>query len=510
MKFLIRKVLQLVILAITVTPIFSLTFTSASSSSEEDSTETKETKSIKYAVRGAAAQITKSSYLNEAVDSFFDSNEDPTASTNLKDEINLLANTEALKSFLVSVRRQLHRHPEVMYQESFTSQTIQTILTELDVKYTTGWAKNSHQDVYKGQGGYGIVADIGTGSSPCIILRADMDALPINERTDYVDKFRSTEKGKMHACGHDGHTTMLLGAAAILKKMEGSLKGTVRLMFQPAEEGGAGGKRMVEEGVVSNEPKAELAFGMHVWPGLPTGTIASRPGTLMAAAETFEIFIAGKGGHAAMPHLTIDPIVAAASTIMNLQPIISRSLSPLESGVVSVTQVTSGDAFNVIPASAVVKGTIRALTTKMLMSLRSRVEHVVETTSTVHGCNSTIKYSPDYYDNVDNDETLFENFSKKVGGLVSKEKYVRDIEPTMGGEDFAFLAQAVPSTFFFVGQGSGGDEAHHIPSTDYGLHHPKFALDENVLSIGVELHVNLAVRALKYLANSGDEMASEL
>jgi amidohydrolase len=139
------------------------------------------------------------------------------------------------------------------------------------------------------------VADIGTGESPCIILRADMDALPIDEQTSDIGSFKSTEKGKMHACGHDGHTTMLLGAAAVLKKMEGSLKGTVRFMFQPAEEGGAGAKRMVEEGVIRQEPKAELAFGMHVWPSLPSGTVASRPGTLMAAAETFEIHMAGKG-----------------------------------------------------------------------------------------------------------------------------------------------------------------------------------------------------------------------
>eukprot|EP01083_Nonionella_stella_P135486 412152_1 len=168
--------------------------------------------------------------------------------------------------------------------------------------------------------------------------------------------------------------------------------------------------------------------------------------------------MAGKGGHAAMPHLTIDPIVAAASTVMNLQPIISRSISPLESGVVSVTQVTSGDAFNVIPAAAVIKGTIRALTTDMLISLRDKFEHVVTTTSALHNCNSTIKYSPDYYPNTNNDEELFAKFSKKVGGIVSKEGYVRDVVPTMGGEDFAFLAQAIPSTFFFIGQGTGGDE----------------------------------------------------
>ena len=217
-----------------------------------------------------------------------------------------------------------------------------------------------------------------------------------------------------------------------------------------------------------------------------------------------------KGGHAAMPHLTIDPIVAAASTVMNLQPIVSRNISPLDSGVISVTQVTAGDAFNVIPASATIRGTIRALNVEMLMSLRNKFEHVVNSTSVLYGCNSTIKYSPDYYPNTFNDEKLFEDFSKKVGGIVSNEGYVRDIEPTMGGEDFAFLAQAVPSTFFFIGQGTGGDEAHHIPPTDYGLHHPKFALDENILSVGVELHVNLALRALKKLEMSRNKLTSEL
>lgn len=303
---------------------------------------------------------------------------------------------------------------------------------------------------------------------------------------------------------------MLLGAAAVLKKMESSLKGTVRLMFQPAEEGGAGGKRMVEEGVVSKEPKAQLAFGMHVWPTLPSGTIASRPGTLMAATERFEILLAGKGGHAAMPHLTIDPIVTAAAMIMNLQPIVSRNISPLDSGVVSVTQVTAGDAFNVIPASVLIKGTIRALSVETVMDLRDRVEHVVNSTSLLYHCNHTIQYSPDYYPNTMNDPKLFENFSKKVASHIATDGIVRNIEPTMGGEDFSFLAKTIPSTFFFIGQGSGGDESHHKPRTDYGLHHPKFALDENVMHQGVELHVNLAVRALKMLNKGDDEMTSEL
>jgi len=235
---------------------------------------------------------------------------------------------------------------------------------------------------------------IGTGEEPCIILRADMDALPINEQTQQVDSFQSRTAGKMHACGHDGHVTMLLGAAALLKQVEASIVGTIRLVFQPAEEGGAGGKRMVEEGVVTTSPPARHAFGMHVWPTLPSGVIASRPGAIMAAAEMFENKIEGKGGHAAMPHLAIDPIVTASALVMNLQTIVSRIVSPLEAGVVSVTMMSAGDAFNVIPSVATIRGTIRALSTEMLLSLRDRVSHMVSTTSEMHRCNYTMLALP--------------------------------------------------------------------------------------------------------------------
>jgi len=225
----------------------------------------------------------------------------------------------------------------------------------------------------------------------------------------------------------------------------------------------------------------------------------------MAAAETFEISLHGKGGHAAMPHLTIDPIVAASSLVVNLQSIVSRTISPLESGVVSITQISAGEkVFNVIPASATLRGTIRALSTEMLMSLKEKVAHMAESIALVHGCNSTIQYSPDFYPPTVNDAELFE-WSTGVGDLVSWEGKMRDIVPTMGGEDFGFLAEAVPATFFFIGQGSGGDEKHHIPRSDYGLHHPSFALDEEVLPIGVELHANLALRSLKKLSQESEE-----
>lgn len=224
-------------------------------------------------VRGAATKVTKS--VDELtpspiVEAFFqEPTGDAAVSRSLKDAIRTMANTEEMQNFLQSVRRSLHRHPELMYELPFTSETIQGILDELKIDYTTGWAKNTHPDIYPGTGGYGIVAHIGSRDvdKPCIILRADMDALPIVEATKgIVESFKSSTPGKMHACGHDGHVTMLLGAAALLKSVENEIEGTIRLVFQPAEEGGAGMKRMVEEGIVELEPKAQNAFGMHVWP----------------------------------------------------------------------------------------------------------------------------------------------------------------------------------------------------------------------------------------------------
>ena len=472
-------------------------------------------------VRGAASKVSNlkeeqsTTPSSSVVEDFFHNqviDESDALSVSLKEKIHELANTKEMKDFLEIVRRSLHRKPELMYELPFTSNTIKSVLDEYGIPYTSGWAKNTHQEAFPGPGGYGIVAHIGSGKEdePCIILRADMDALPIKEATEGIDNFKSSQSGKMHACGHDGHVTMLLGAAALLKKVEKEIKGTIRLVFQPAEEGGAGMKRMIEEGIVDKlKPKAQHAFGMHVWPTLPSGTVASRPGALMAAAEMFEIKIYGKGGHAAMPHLTIDPIITASSLITSLQTIVSRNISPLDSGVISVTQISAGDAFNVIPASALIRGTIRALSTDMLMSLRDKLEHMLESTTAMYNCNSTITFSPDFYPPTINDKELFE-WSKNVGALVSNEGVLRDIEPTMGGEDFSFLAQIIPSTFFFVGQGSGGvddDPKYHIPRTDYGLHHPSFALDEHVLPIGVELHVNLALRSLKKLSQENLEMS---
>jgi amidohydrolase len=231
----------------------------------------------------------------------------------------------------------------------------------------------------------------------------------------------------------------------------------------------------------------------------------------MAAAETFDIVLTGKGGHAAMPHLTIDPIVAASSLIGNLQTVVSRNLSPLESGVISVTKVSGGDAFNVIPSQVSIGGTLRALSIEMLLDLRSKLETMVDATVKLHGLvDSSIVYSPDFYPPTSNDEELFE-WARGISDLVSPEGVTREVVPTMGGEDFGFLGQVIPSNFFYLGQGTGGDESHHVPPTDYGLHHPSFALDEHVLPLGVQLHANLALRSLdKLLHQDESEDVAEL
>ena len=237
---------------------------------------------------------------------------------------------------------------------------------------------------------------------------------------------------------------------------------------------------------------------------IPSGVIASRPGTIKAAAERFEIHVEGVGGHAAKPHLTVDPIVAASSIVMNLQTLVSRTLSPLESGVCSITKFEAGHAYNVIPASSILRGTVRALSLDTLMSLRERVERVVTSTAEAHGCNVTITYSPDYYPPTSNDPELFEDFSKEIGAMLSCTNELLDVEPGMGAEDFGFIAEELPSTYFLLGIGSGTEPASH-----YGLHHPCFALDESVLPRGVALHVNLALRALKKLGEESEEEESE-
>ena len=390
----------------------------------------------------------------------------------------ILEDARSQSNWIVDIRRQLHRFPELMYEEIKTSKLVRETLDELDISYESGIAET------------GVVAILGSGDSPCIALRADMDALPIQEETDIP--FRSEIDGRMHACGHDCHTAMLLGAAKLLKQREAALPGTVRLIFQPAEEGGAGGKRMCNAGVLEN-PRVEQIFGLHVWPLLPTGTVGSRRGTFLAAAGEVTITIHGKGGHAAQPHVCIDPVVAAAKVVTELQTIISRNLDPLDSGVISITAIHGGEAYNVIPESVQMSGTIRALTMNRLDWLQDRVKSMAAQVAAANDCEATIEFPGNLYPPTVNNAAVWNTVQGIAGELLGPDA-VHEVPPVMGGEDFAFYTEQVPGCF--VGLGIRNVES----GCTHNVHHPLFKVDEDALPIGSALHTCFAIETLQELA----------
>ncbi|KAK9788133.1 hypothetical protein WJX73_003962 [Symbiochloris irregularis] len=366
-----------------------------------------------------------------------------------------------------------------MYDLDNTSSFIRSRLDELNIPYKYPYAKT------------GIVATIGKGSN-VVGLRSDMDALPIEEHSDVP--FRSKLKGKMHACGHDAHMTMLLGGAKLLKQHEDELQGTVKLFFQPAEEGGAGGDRMVKEGATKG---VKAMFGQHVWPTLALGHIGSRPGAFLAGAQEFHVVIKGKGMHAAMPHLGRDPIAAAAHIISALQLLVSRETPPVGSAVISVTMIHAGEgAYNVVPDTASFGGTIRSLSLEGMKVLKKRFAEVVEHQAAALECTSSIdwmdKDSPAYPPTINDPEAV--KFAMGVSKkLLGSDKVNADHEPTMGGEDFAFYGlSGIPSTFMFLGTQNEKIGAVH------SLHSPRFKLDESILPTGAALHAALA---FEYLNN---------
>ena len=390
----------------------------------------------------------------------------------------ILEDARSQSNWIVNIRRQLHRFPELMYEEIKTSKLVRETLDELDISYESGIAET------------GVVATLGSGDTPCIALRADMDALPIQEETDIP--FRSEIDGRMHACGHDCHTAMLLGAAKLLKERESALQGTVRLIFQPAEEGGAGGKRMCNAGVLEN-PRVEQIFGLHVWPLLPTGTVGSRRGTFLAAAGEVTITIHGKGGHAAQPHVCIDPVVAAAKVVTELQSIISRNLDPLDSGVISITAIHGGEAYNVIPESVQMSGTIRALTMNRLDWLQDRVKSMAAQVAAANDCEATIGFPGNVYPPTVNNAAVWNTVQAIAGELLGPDA-VHEVPPVMGGEDFAFYTEQVPGCF--VGLGIRNVES----GCTHNVHHPLFKVDEDALPIGSALHTCFAIETLQELA----------
>lgn len=388
-----------------------------------------------------------------------------------------LEEATALRDWTVEIRRRLHQHPELCYQEFRTSQVVREKLDELGISYRYPVAET------------GVVATLGDGKGPCVALRADMDGLPIEEEADVP--FRSRTAGKMHACGHDCHTAMLLTAARVLKSREADIHGTIKLLFQPAEEGGAGGLRMCEENALA-DPPVERIFGMHVGPFLPTGTIAARAGTLMASAGMLRIEITGQGGHAAMPHLAIDPVVTAAKVVCELQTIVSRELDPLDSGVVSVTTIRGGEAFNVIPPAVLLQGTYRSLTAKGMAFLKERIQEVATHVAQANRCEATVDFPGNDYPPTVNDAHCWD-LAQEIGGDLLGAEAVRQMAPVMGGEDFAFYTERIPGGFIFLGTGNEAQGA------TYSVHHPKFKADEDALPIGAALHVAFAFRSLDEL-----------
>lgn len=398
----------------------------------------------------------------------------------------------ALSAWTTGLRRDLHKCPELLYDLDKTAAYVRSVLDELKIPYQYPVATN------------GIVATIGSGASPCVGLRADMDALPILE--EIRGPFRSETEGKMHACGHDAHTAMLLTAARILKEREQSLAGTVKLIFQPAEEGGAGGLAMIKAGLLEQMPKIERVFALHVWPGQPAGTIATMPGTIMAAAGFFHARMLGHGGHAAMPHTTTDPFSCVAAALSGLQTVVARNVAPTEAGVVSTTFVRGGSAYNIIPGEVELGGTIRSLTRPGYRFIDESVQRVLRGAAELGGCGLNLTVSSLEYDCLSrpapegapgsctfpptiNEPGAYRLAKGAAVGLVGADRY-HDAAPTMGGEDFAYLLEKVPGAIVFLGIGN------RTLGTDVNLHNPRFQMDETQMPLGAALHVEMALRSL--------------
>ncbi|MDF1799250.1 MAG: amidohydrolase [Planctomycetota bacterium] len=382
--------------------------------------------------------------------------------------MSILQATQGIHDWIIEHRRSLHRMPELAYREERTSAYLRSVLEGLGIEVQGGLG-----------GGTGMIADLGPKVGRRIALRADMDALPITEDTGL--DFASETPGAMHACGHDSHMAMLLGAARVLKEREAELKSPVRLIFQPAEEGGAGAKRMLDEGVLEG---VERVFGLHVWPGLASGEVGLRDGAFLASAGFFEITITGVGGHAAMPNLAIDPVPVAAQVITNLQNIVSRERDPFGANVVSITQLQAGDAYNVIPREVKLAGTLRSLSLAEQDANAERIREITTAIASAHRCTAEVSFPGTIYPPTVNHPgalAIARRFADaELGGWVHNPQ-------TMGGEDFSFFAQEVPGCFAALGI---GDRAK---GTDVSLHNPKFRVDEDALPVGAALHVGFAL-----------------
>lgn len=373
------------------------------------------------------------------------------------------------------IRRDIHAHPELCFEEHRTAEVVAQKLQEWGIP------------IIRGLGGTGVVGAIKRGSSPRAIgLRADMDALPMQEINTFAHT--SQHQGKMHACGHDGHTAMLLGAAHYLSQHQ-HFDGTVYLIFQPAEEGGGGARRMMEDGLFEQCPM-DAIFGMHNWPGAAAGTFGVKVGPMMASSNEFEVVVRGKGAHAAQPHKGIDPIMAAIQIAQSWQTIVSRNASPHESVVVSVTQIHSGSATNVIPDEATLIGTVRGFTHEMIDLVESRMKTIAEHVAAAFDAQVDFEFKRNYPPLVNHaKETAFA--ADVMRAVVGDDKVNTQVEPTMGAEDFAFFLQAKPGCYMFIGNGDGEHREMGHGLGPCNLHNPSYDFNDDLLPIGATYWVRL-------------------
>jgi len=375
-----------------------------------------------------------------------------------------------LQQEMTEWRHHLHQFPETAFEETETS------------KFIANKLKDFGLEVHRGLGGTGVVASlkVGNGTNK-IALRADIDALNINEENTFA--YKSHNKGKMHACGHDGHTSMLLGAAKHLSETN-NISGTVFFIFQPAEEMNAGAKKMIDEGLF-NLFQADCVYGMHNMPGIDAGKIAVKSGPIMASQDTFEIIVKGVGGHAGMPHLVKDPFVAAANIINALQTIVSRSIDPLDSSVVSITQVEGGNSWNIIPETVAIRGTYRTLSSEVGHEIKVKISKISKSVCEALGLTSEIKFNPlnQGYPVTINTEAESQIAAEAAAEVVGKENIIYDPAPSMGAEDFSFMLKEKPGCYLWIGNG--------LAKNGCTLHSPRYDFNDDILSIGASFWASL-------------------
>ncbi len=386
--------------------------------------------------------------------------------------MDLVDKITARKQLHSSWRREIHAHPELAYQEHRTADFVAAKLESFGIAIVRGLGKT------------GVVGTIKTGNSDRAIgLRADMDALPLAEMNEFAH--RSQHPGVMHACGHDGHTAMLLAAAEHLAATR-DFDGIVHFIFQPAEEGEAGAKAMMDDGLFEDFPM-EAVYGLHNWPGLAVGKMAMRAGAAMAAMDIFEVKVHGQGGHAALPHLAIDPIVVAAQLVSAWQTVVARNVKAIDPAVLTVTQFHAGEAWNVIPETVVLRGTVRCFSQSVRATIESRMRQLAEGLCAAHGCRLEWWYEKRFPPTVNSPEET-QTAARAAQAVVGHEAVNTEVEPVTGSEDFGYMLEAKPGCYAFIGNGPG--------SGGCLLHSPTFDFNDDIIPIGASYWVRLVEQVL--------------